>query len=655
MSEQHETAVSGAETEQETKQPEVTEKKEPEAAEGEKPEAAQTAEAEAAEEKKPEAVQTAGPEAADAGKPEAAKAEEPETVQAEEPVKERRRMSGLHKGIIAAAVAAALAGAYLGMSLWYSHHFMPHSILNGNDVSGMSEDQVEQKLLTDSAGYVLAISGRNSLTDSIAASDISLQPVFDGSIGKLIRSQNVFSWPVSLFRTSDYTISSVADFSEDELQAKIDSLAFFNAPAIVKPTDASYAFQNGRFEIIPETEGSEPDREKTHDAIVSALSGFLPTLSMDEAGCYTEPQVRSDNAQLQKEVSELNTYAAVSLTFRFGDSTEVLDGSTVKDWISLNGTTVSVDAEKVENYVKGLSEKYDTFGHDRQFTTHSGETITVYGGDYGWWMDQDSTAAEITDALQNGKSGELEPVWFGKGAAFGADDIGNSYVEVDLNDQHVWVYQEGSEVVSTDCVSGKAAIGHGTPTGTYAVTFKQKDATLVGEGYSSPVSYWMPFNRNVGMHDATWRSSFGGKIYVNSGSHGCVNLPYSAAKQIFASIEKGEAVVVYGGMSQADAVAYDHEQGLRVPVEAAPASAASGTASASDTSSALAAAQAAAAQAAAAAQQAQAAAVQAAAASQADPSNAALAAAAQQAQAASDTAVANAQQLTGQAAALAQH
>jgi len=55
----------------------------------------------------------------------------------------------------------------------------------------------------------------------------------------------------------------------------------------------------------------------------------------------------------------------------------------------------------------------------------------------------------------------------------------------------------------------------------------------------------MPFNGGVGLHDASWRSTFGGKIYVTGGSHGCINLPRSAAETIYNNISAGTPVLVY--------------------------------------------------------------------------------------------------------------
>ena len=87
--------------------------------------------------------------------------------------------------------------------------------------------------------------------------------------------------------------------------------------------------------------------------------------------------------------------------------------------------------------------------------------------------------------------------------------------------------------------------GNITPTGVYSLTYKTKNAVLRGPGYASPVSYWMPFNGDIGMHDATWRSAFGKTIYKYDGSHGCVNVPYECAEAIFNNIEVGTPVIAY--------------------------------------------------------------------------------------------------------------
>ena len=118
-------------------------------------------------------------------------------------------------------------------------------------------------------------------------------------------------------------------------------------------------------------------------------------------------------------------------------------------------------------------------------------------------------------------------------------------MEVNLTAQHLFFYKDGKRILESDFVSGNVSKKFGTPTGTYPVQYKQNDATLVGEDYETPVKYWMPFNKNIGFHDASWRSKFGKDIYLTNGSHGCINMPPANAKKMFQNIQRGVAVVVY--------------------------------------------------------------------------------------------------------------
>ena len=109
----------------------------------------------------------------------------------------------------------------------------------------------------------------------------------------------------------------------------------------------------------------------------------------------------------------------------------------------------------------------------------------------------------------------------------------------------MWFYKEGKVIAEGGVVTGDPRKGYSTLKGTYMINYKQKDAVLRGPGYEAKVNYWMPFNGNIGIHDASWRSSFGYNIYQNNGTHGCVNSPLSLAKKIYENIEAGTPVICY--------------------------------------------------------------------------------------------------------------
>ncbi len=117
-------------------------------------------------------------------------------------------------------------------------------------------------------------------------------------------------------------------------------------------------------------------------------------------------------------------------------------------------------------------------------------------------------------------------------------------VEVSISKQKIWYYKNGDLKHSANVVTGTAGI-HNTPTGTFKIRSKSRSVYLVGPDYRSYVNFWMPIYADIGLHDATWRSRFGGNIYTYNGSHGCINLPYNTAKWIYNNVPTGTTVKVY--------------------------------------------------------------------------------------------------------------
>ena len=192
-----------------------------------------------------------------------------------------------------------------------------------------------------------------------------------------------------------------------------------------------------------------------------------------------------------------------------------------------------------------IGKTYNSFGRTREFKTSYGDVLQIKGGDYGCWPNRPAEVEELTELIEAGEQQTKKPVYFQTAQQYGKDDIGNTYVEVNLTAQHLFFYHEGKMILDTDFVSGNLSRNGGTPVGTYPVQYKENDATLVGEDYETPVKYWMPFNKNIGFHDAPWRKAFGENIYLTNGSHGCINMPPKMAKKMFEYIKRGVAVVVY--------------------------------------------------------------------------------------------------------------
>ena len=162
-------------------------------------------------------------------------------------------------------------------------------------------------------------------------------------------------------------------------------------------------------------------------------------------------------------------------------------------------------------------------------------------------------AAKIAEEIANKAVVTREPCYSSREVTTENNGFGDTYIEIDLSNQHLWYYIDGELYVQSDIVSGTYyTASRRTPAGIFLLTYKQRDKVLRGQQkedgtyeYESPVSFWMPFNGGIGLHDATWRGSFGGSIYKYSGSHGCINMPYNSVKELFSKVSKGTPIIAY--------------------------------------------------------------------------------------------------------------
>lgn len=251
---------------------------------------------------------------------------------------------------------------------------------------------------------------------------------------------------------------------------------------------------------------------------------------------------------------KLATVNGMSVTYQLpNNQTEVLDGLTIATWVNgSQGLTVSVDAAKVADYVQGLRNKYDTPAGTQTWQSADGTAKSIKT-DYGWHIDQAKETEALIANIQSLQSVTREPVYASRAVQTEMPQWGKTFVEIDISSQHVYFYQDGNCVWDSKCVTGTATDpDRATPTGVFALKYKQRDRVLRGRinpqtgkpSYESPVAYWMPFNGNIGLHDANWRSSFGGNIYLKSGSHGCINLPPKNAKTLYELITPGTVIVI---------------------------------------------------------------------------------------------------------------
>ena len=444
--------------------------------------------------------------------------------------------------------AGAGTGYYFIQAGRYESAFLPNTKINGMDVSGKTADAVKEAIENNLSGYELKVIARECPKEVITKEDIGLHAEFDGSLEEIINAQNPRDWIKYLGTSSSHEIGTMIVFDEVKLQEKIAGLSCMNPETMREPGNAAvseYQSDTKSYQVVPEDPGTELVLVNVERAIRDAVMNLKTEVDLEAQDCYTKPAVTEDDEGLLALVSELNTYVGAVVTHTFGEASQVLDGDTIHTWLSVENQAVVLDESQAAAYVKELAGNYDTAYKPKTLKTSYGDTVTISRGNYGWRINQPAETAAVTAIVKAGERQTREPEYIQKGASHGENDYGNTYVEVNLTAQHLFFYKNGELVVESDFVSGNESRGWATPAGAYPLTYKQRNAVLKGENYRTPVSYWMPFNGGIGLHDANWRGSFGGSIYKTSGSHGCVNLPPSVAKTIYEGISAGDPVLCY--------------------------------------------------------------------------------------------------------------
>ena len=447
---------------------------------------------------------------------------------------------------IAGAVVLAAAGVYLGVSYYYSSHFFPKTVINGLNCAGLSVDQVKEKIQSQILSYTLTLEERGGQTEQLTGDQLQLKYVDDRKVEALMEEQNPFTWPIYIVKQNNHEMAANISYSEETMTQLLDGLQCFQPENVTAPEDAKITDNGTAFEITPEVEGNTLKREETEQAVREAIDTGKSELNFEEAGLYEAPSVRSDDETLNNQVTQMNSLTAANLTYDFVDRQYVVNRDVIKEWLTQDAEgNYTIDETQAAAWVRQMAYETDTFGLAHTFKTSLGPTIELKaGGDYGWVINKDKTTAALVEAVKAGTQGAIEPVYLYSANDRSQNDIGGTYVEICISQQKMWCYKDGQLVVETPVVTGSHATGYDTPAGSvWAIDGKKSDYDFTL--YTAHVMFWLPFNDQVGIHDSSWRSEYGGDIYLTNGSHGCVNTPYNAAEKIFNTVGIGDPVIVY--------------------------------------------------------------------------------------------------------------
>lgn len=475
------------------------------------------------------------------------------------PIQKKKHKGLKVTGIIAAILAVTAGCAYGAVTYYYADRFFEGTYINGIDCSNKTAYEVEQAIASTVEAYSIEVTSRNQDPQTISGSQIGYQYMSDGEVLNLLKQQKPYEWVRGFMETRSYNTQENVTFDKTLLQNEVKALNCAQPENQVEPENAYVAMNGDEFTIVPETEGSKLKVKEAYKALDAAISGSQTSIDLGSTpDVYAVAAVTSEDSTLQATRDAYNNYTKASITYTFGDQTVTLDGSTLKNWLQFDekGQLVQDDAsftQHVKDFVAQLASEHNTVGTTRSFNTTSGRTVSVYGSAYGWKIDQDAEAAQLTEEIRTGTQTTREPVYSMRANAYGYNDIGSTYIEVDLSSQHMYYYQGGSIIFDSDIVSGDIRYDdRATPPGIFTLYYKKSPDVLRGEKkpdgtyeYETSVTYWMPFNGGIGFHDATWQAYFGGDRYTYAGSHGCINMPLDAAATLYSIIDTNVPIVCF--------------------------------------------------------------------------------------------------------------
>lgn len=472
------------------------------------------------------------------------------------------------------------AGGCAGISFYYAKaDFICGTWINGIYCAGSSVEEVNRELLSegvldmlwlvdkDGKRYPLKVeellASREQERDSAQEADPggergAYRYQFEQRLRQISDSQAPESWFMDGFREKNYTVEPEVELPElaeelllQNLMEELPKLGLTEKAG--NPAVLIHKTQDAGYELI-DTKKERISVQRTADAVYSALLERRDSVELMAAGCYEDiPYTPEDEAVLLLW-EKVKKFQDCKIVYRFGGELEPVDASVVCEWISRDEAgnfmlddeeELVLDREKIKEYIDSLAEKYDTYGAVRKFQATRGDVVTIEGGTYGNKLDRKAETAYLTQAFLDGAQEVHEPQYERKAWAQGTDDIGSTYIEVDMGEQTMYYYVDGACVLQTPIVTGNMMRRRDTPAAVCYVYGKQKNRILRGPGYASHVNFWMPVRGGIGIHDARWRKEFGGEIYKTEGSHGCINTPYDAMEELYGMAEVGTPVVMF--------------------------------------------------------------------------------------------------------------
>lgn len=443
----------------------------------------------------------------------------------------------------------------LALVIWLKFdqvHFDQNTIICGVDVSFMKLDEAYNSIMgvIDEESYVFKFA--DSQYDVTASSKELGMQINKKRLSELMAEQDerFFDQPM----TANIR-GRVID--EKKISEYVYGLEGLQEENLKHPVNAKCIFENGFYFFKKEETGYFIDIEEAKQLAITTIGDGYTEVNFSDI-TQTEPEITIDDIGTQEQLDEVNNVIGTSITYQFYDGSQyTIESDEIEKFITLDENDVpSMD---FDGCIAMITEKIAAENQVRcqnlafKITPEEGEEASRVNmklrKDLRPTIDYKGEEEALLNELQSGENVSREPYYMVKSLYHGLD----TYIELDISRQKLWVYENGECIMATTCITGNPSKGNGTPTGIYFLDNKNRDVHLKSTlpngqvEYDVPVKYWMRFCGGVGFHDASWRSEweYTPTRYLTHGSHGCVNLREKDAKILFEFINEHVPIVVY--------------------------------------------------------------------------------------------------------------
>ena len=445
---------------------------------------------------------------------------------------------------------------YAGMSVFYGKRFLCGTFINDISVTGMTVAEAEA-ILPDSSSseYTISIRVSDNKVETISGKQIGAELDYRSGLQRMKNMEIPFLWAQRIGRPVYLELAPEVRYDKDKAISTVLALDVCrNIPNRKSPKVIIKKGDDGKF-ILIDTVKNSPDREKLVNLILKSIRKGERNIDLREEDYYTEYRYTDEMKNTIELYDRISTCTGTDIAISDNGITYCLSDKEISDMIMLNANgdiitdvdgELQLDSEKLDRYIHDIYERFTTEGKVIYWKKFGGGTVSINSGVYGRTVDKDREKQVLTETLRKGIGYAGKPEYLPlSGNSLSADVISDNYIEVDMTAQKLYYIKNGRLFMQSDVVTGALKKDRATPQMMAYIYEMQKDRVLVGEDYRTPVKFWMAVHGHIGLHDADWRSTFGGSIYEKSGSHGCINLPPDFAEELYDNVHIGLPVICY--------------------------------------------------------------------------------------------------------------